>query len=70
MTLSQSTGVLKHSNTKTAIYILLKTHWVIALFKIFGPVGNKWLVTVSLDHPVLGNSLAVRDHRVSTSIPK
>ena len=30
-----------------------KNHLVIALFEIFGPVRNKLLVTVSLDHPVV-----------------
>ena len=30
-----------------------KIHWVLALFEIFGPVRNKLLVTVSLDHPVV-----------------
>ena len=32
---------------------LAQNHWVIALFEIFGPVRNKLLVTVSLDHPVI-----------------
>ena len=44
--------VLKHQNTKTSLNELSKNHWVIALFEIFGPVSNKLLVTVSLDHPV------------------
>ena len=46
--------MLKHQNTKTALYKLLKNHWVIALFELSGPVRNKLLVTVSLDHPVFG----------------
>ena len=44
--------LLKHQNTKTALYKLPKNHWVIALFEISGPVRNKLLVTVSLEHPV------------------
>ena len=43
---------LKDQNAKTALYKLPKNHWVIALSEIFGPVRNKLLVTVSLDHPV------------------
>ena len=45
--------LLKHQNTKTVLYKLHKNHWVITLFEIFGPVRNKLLVTVSLDHPVV-----------------
>ena len=48
--------LLKHQNTKTALYKLLKNHWVIALFEIFESVRNKLLVTVLLDHPVLGGT--------------
>ena len=44
--------LLKHQNTKTALYKLFKNHWVIALFEIFGPVRNKLLLTVFLDHSV------------------
>ena len=44
--------LLKHQNTKTALHKLPKNHWVIPLFEFFGPVRNKLLVTVSLDHPV------------------
>ena len=44
--------LLKHQNTKTALYKLLKNHWVIALFEISVSVRNNLLVTVSLDHPV------------------
>ena len=44
--------LLKHQNTKTALYKLPKNHWVIALFEIFGSVRNKLLLIVSLDHPV------------------
>ena len=39
-------------DTKTALYKLPKNRWVIVHFEIFGPVRNKLLVTVSLDHPV------------------
>ena len=39
-------------DTKTALYKLPKNHWVIALFEIFGPVRNKLLLTVFLDHSV------------------
>ena len=46
--------LLKHQNTKTALYKLPKNHLVIALFEISGPVRNNSLVTVSLDHPVFG----------------
>ena len=46
--------LLKHQNTKTALYKIPKNHWVIALFAIFGFVRNKLLVTVSLDNPVTG----------------
>ena len=45
--------ILKHQNTKTSLNELSKNHLVIALFEIFGPVRNKLLVTVSLDHPVV-----------------
>ena len=45
--------LLKHQNTKTALYKLPNNHWVSALFEISGPVKNKLLVTVSLDHPVV-----------------
>ena len=48
--------LLKHQNTKTAQYKLPKNHWVISLFEISGPVRNKLLVTVSLDHPVLAST--------------
>ena len=48
--------ILKHQNTKTALYKLLKNHWVIALFEIFESVRNKLLVTVLLDHPILGGT--------------
>ena len=44
--------LLKHQNTKTALYKLPKNHWVIALFEKFGFVRKKLLLTVSLDHPV------------------
>ena len=44
--------LLKHQNTKTALYRLLKSHWVIALFKFFLVRQKKLLVTVLLDHPV------------------
>ena len=44
--------LLKHQNIKTAQYKLPKNHWVIPLFEIFRPVGNKLLVTVSLEHAV------------------
>ena len=44
--------LLKHQNTKTALYKLPKSHWFIALFEIIGSVRNKLLVTVFLDHPV------------------
>ena len=44
--------ILNHQNTKTSLNELSKNHWVIALFEIFGPVRNKLLMTVSLDHPV------------------
>ena len=44
--------LLKHQNTKTALYKLPKNHWVIPLFEGLGPVRNKLLVTVSFDHPV------------------
>ena len=40
-------------DTKTALYKLPKNRWVIVHFEIFGPVRNKLLVTVSLDHPVV-----------------
>ena len=40
------------SKYQTALYKLLKNHWVIALFGIFGSVRNKLLVIVFLDHPV------------------
>ena len=49
-------ALLKHQNTKTGLYKLPKNHWVIALFEISGPVRNKSLVTVSLDHPVSSDS--------------
>ena len=45
--------LLKHQNTKTALYKLSKNHWVIALFKKFGSVRKKLQSTVSLDHPVV-----------------
>ena len=47
-------ALLKHQNTKIALYRLPKNHLVIALFEISGPVRNNSLVTVSLDHPVFG----------------
>ena len=34
------------------LYKLPKSQWVIAHFEIFGPVRNRLLVTVLLDHPV------------------
>ena len=49
-------ALLKHQNSKTALYKLPKNHWVIALFEISGPVRNKSLVTVSLDHSVSSDS--------------
>ena len=33
--------LLKHQNTKTALYKLPKNAWVIALFEIFGPLRKK-----------------------------
>ena len=45
-------ALLKHQNTKTALYKLPKNRWVIVHFEIFGPVRNKLLVTVFLDDPV------------------
>ena len=45
--------LLKHQNTKTALYKLPKNHWVLALFEIFGSVRKELLVTVFLDHPVV-----------------
>ena len=45
--------LLKHQNTKTALYKLPKNHWVLAFFEIFGSVRKELLVTVFLDHPVV-----------------
>ena len=44
--------LLKYLNTKTSLYKLSKSHWVIALFKNFGSVRKKSQYTVSFDHPV------------------
>ena len=41
---------------RTALYELPKNQWVIAHFEISGPVRNKSLVTVSLDHSVSSDS--------------
>ena len=32
--------------------MLFENHWVIALFKVFGPIRKNLIVTVSLDHSV------------------
>ena len=48
--------LLKHQDTKTALYKLPKNRRVIALFEIFGPLRNKLLATVSLDH-LIGEKL-------------
>ena len=45
--------LLKHQNTKTSLYELSKSHWVIAPFYISGSIKRKLQSTVSLDHPVL-----------------
>ena len=42
---SKHSTLLKHQDTKTALYKLPKNHWVITLFEIFGSVRNKLLVT-------------------------
>ena len=55
--------VLKHQNTKTSLNELSKNHWVIALFEIFGPVRNKLLVAVSLDHPVTEVCMYLTENR-------
>ena len=44
--------LLKHQNTKIALYKLLKNHWVMALFENIWSVRKKVLVAVLLDHPV------------------
>ena len=50
---SKHSTLLKHQDTKTALYKLPKSHWVITLFEIFGSIRNKLLVTVFSDHPVV-----------------
>ena len=43
-------SVLKYQNTKTALYKLLKNHWHLL---DFFPAEKKFLVAVSLEHPLV-----------------
>ena len=53
---------LKHQNTKTSLYKLSKSHWVIALLEIFGSVRKKLQFTVFNDQPVFDENLRIVPH--------
>ena len=53
---------VKHQNTKTSLYKLTKNYWVITLFEILGSVRRDLQSTVSLDHPVVPDSVLPPQH--------